>query len=178
MKIKALFLCIFLSLGFIGCNHNLPESENNGEVGSSKFEQIVDKYKPLVTPAIKAAADFAINRIENEQEQIEVAQWMFTVSAGVRTLLAETPEETLLHQPEKLEKTIKLWIEDAPESAEFESFAEVVAGLYAIEKAKIEEKLDGDAIAAFKLIEAIAAGTEQAALRFLPEDFNNIEENG
>lgn len=158
--ILAGFIAAICAFGFVGCAKN-TETNGNPVSDKTKYEQLVAQYRPLITPVVKAAASFAIKNVKAEDKE-EVVNYMFSVSAGVRTLINGDLADT-----DKIQGVINLWTEQAIDIAEWRDFAVVIQGLYNIEKAKIEEQLNGDARATFTLIEAIAAGVEQAALEEL-----------
>lgn len=111
---------------------------------------------PFIAPVTKAVTIAAINfTLDNEEDRREVADQMYAIAAGVRSLSGgEIPS------PEAVNHAITSF---GGSKSRYADLAQAVSGIYAT----YFKKLDGNAQEAFEVLEAIARGCEEAAAQIL-----------
>lgn len=149
------FLAIGMTFGIVGCASKSGES-------SRPAEQVVESYRPVIKPVAKAILDFSIQQIENENDKLEAAKYMYSIATGVRTLITGD-----LPEAEKINEIVKLWTSGGPDVAQFEEIAQAIAAVYKVEKEKLENKAISEVKASLIVLEELAAAAEEIGSKYI-----------
>lgn len=122
-----------------------------GPVTGEQVTSTVEKAVPYIRPAAALVCSSVLNLAVSDSDRVEKANYIYAVAKAVNSLAGgQVPTK------DQLESTIKLW---APDKAHWASLANSIASVYG----GVYSQVKGNPKLALEVLEAIAAGCEDAA---------------